>query len=292
MSKNIPIVIIHTGYKDYLKINLEMTGQKNKIYLIGDVSLKHLEKLINVTFVDINKYRLTESVNNFKKHFVNYSSNDSEWEWRCFERIFILKPFMKEYNLENVFHMDSDNILLIDINTYPFKKKIAYCLNKNFHANRMSYSIHVGLLTIDFCNAFIQLYKDLYVNKSKFHLIKNKIEFHTDPENKNKFIKGGLCDMTLYYLLASEKIIDVYNLQEPNNGTVFINNINSGEGHEYKNQYKISNHMLKLTINENNVTIEDIKNNTILKIMNIHFQGRSKNRLNESLKLQLMHILK
>jgi len=34
MSKNIPIVIIHTGYKDYLKINLEITDPKLKKRLV------------------------------------------------------------------------------------------------------------------------------------------------------------------------------------------------------------------------------------------------------------------
>ena len=28
----IPVVIIHEGYKEYLKINLEITGKNNKIF--------------------------------------------------------------------------------------------------------------------------------------------------------------------------------------------------------------------------------------------------------------------
>ena len=39
----IPAVIIHIGYREYLKVNLEITGMNNKIYLIGDNSVKNME---------------------------------------------------------------------------------------------------------------------------------------------------------------------------------------------------------------------------------------------------------
>ena len=73
----IPVVIIHEGYKEYLKINLEITGKNNKIYLIGDKSVKFLEALYNVTFIDINKYRNHSKIKDLQKHFVNYSSNSA-----------------------------------------------------------------------------------------------------------------------------------------------------------------------------------------------------------------------
>ena len=51
MNKEIQIVIIHTGFREYLKINLEISSQYNSIYLIGDNSLKELGNIINVTYV-------------------------------------------------------------------------------------------------------------------------------------------------------------------------------------------------------------------------------------------------
>ena len=119
-QNKIPLVIIHTGYRDYLRVNLEISGKKNKIYLIGDESNKHLEKIHNVTFVDISQYRNLKLIQILKKFFTNFSSNNSLFEWVCFERVFILKFFMEQHSLEKVFHMDSDNILLTDINTYKF----------------------------------------------------------------------------------------------------------------------------------------------------------------------------
>ena len=61
---------------------------------------------------------------------------------------------------------------------------------------RMSASIHSSLLSSEFCDQFENLYNDLYVSKAKFNLIEGKIDYH----EKNN-VMGGICDMTLYYLL-------------------------------------------------------------------------------------------
>ena len=46
MKSDINCVLVHKGYKPYLKYNLEITSKNNKIYLIGD---KSLEKLQNIS---------------------------------------------------------------------------------------------------------------------------------------------------------------------------------------------------------------------------------------------------
>ena len=289
-EKNISVCIIHIGYRDYLKTNLEITGKNNKIYLLGDKSLKPLGNLQNVTFVDIDKYMNNDIITNYKKHFVNYSSNNSNLEWLCFSRVFILKFFFQDYNIHNIFHMDSDNILLKDINEYKFEKKIAYCIPGNSHEYRMSNSIHCGLLNMEFCNKFEELYNDIYINKTKFNLIKNKIKYHTDKSGNFKVGGGGICDMTVYYLLNKEKLIDVDNLLIAKNindvFTVFINNVNNEEGSESKKQYMKDNNLniMKIINYNNNTQIYDIINKKYYNLFNIHFQGGSKRFLNDNLK--------
>ena len=274
MNKEIPIVIIHTGFREYLKINLEISSQYNSIYLIGDNSLKELGNIINVTYVDINKYRYKSDVQKLAKMFSNMSSNNGNLEYVCFERIFILKYFLEENNIERIFHMDSDNILLSNINHYNFQKDVAYCLVQNYHKHRMSNSVHVGLLNQHFCNVFIQLYKDIYDNKSKFHLIQDKVNYH--KQHNGTFQGGGICDMTLYYIIANEKLIDVQNLLEPNNGVIFMNNVNNGEGCNSKEQYKMNNNIQELQFTNNSTFIKDIEENKNYKIMNIHIQVPAK----------------
>ena len=283
----IPVLIIHEGYKEYLKINLEITGKNNKIYLIGDKSLEHLGNIKNVTFVNIDKYNNNLQIIQYANNFMNYSSNPKLFEFLCFKRIFILKLFMNEYNFDKVFHIDSDNILLKNINDYVFSKDIAYACNKNWHKNRMSNSIHIGLLDKKFVLEFEKLYEDIYINKNKLHLIKEKINYHT---KNNNFVNGGICDMTLYYLLNQEKIIDVENLLENkvinNKKIVFMNNINNGEGPDSKEQYELINNIIKIQKSSNGEDnyLYDKINKQFLVLMNIHFQGGAKSLMNENLK--------
>ena len=283
----IPVLIIHEGYKEYLKINLEITGKNNKIYLIGDKSLQHLGNIKNVTFVNIDKYNNNLQIIQYANNFINYSSNSKLFEFSCFKRVFILKLFMNEYNFDKVFHIDSDNILLKNINEYVFSKDIAYVSNKNWHKNRMSNSIHSGLLDKKFILEFEKLYEDIYINKSKLYLIKEKINYHT---KNNNFVNGGISDMTLYYLLKEEKIIEVENLIQKkvinNKKVVFINNVSNGEGPNSKEQYQLENNIIKIikSSNEEDNYIYDKINKEFLVLMNIHFQGEMKRFMNKNLK--------
>jgi hypothetical protein len=273
--KDLSVIIIHIGYKDYLESNLKITGKNNNIYLIGDQSIEHLNKLPNVNFFNIEKYLSDPLINYFKKHFINYSDLKSDFQWLCFLRIFIIKLFLIQENLDYIFHIDSDNILFYNINSYYFSKNVAYCINNDWHEFRMSCSVHSALINLEFCQIFEQLYVDIFVTKSKFYLIKDKINYH-----KNQ--PGGICDMTLYYLINKFKMVDVENLCQSkrvnNNYFVFMNSINSPEGPNIQNQYAFENHTIKINKikKSNSYLIYDQYNDSYLQIFNIHFQGTSK----------------
>ena len=129
VEKNIPCVVVHRGYKPYLKYNLEITSKNNLIFLIGDSSVRHLEQISkNIIFINIDKYEKDNEVVKFKNNFKNYNTQSAEIEWMNFERVFIMQRFAKENKFEKVFHIDSDNILLLDINNLKFEKELAYCI--------------------------------------------------------------------------------------------------------------------------------------------------------------------
>ena len=278
-KSDIPVVIIHRTYKDYVKVNLEITGSNNKIYLIGDSSLEHLGNLNNVTFININKYENKPLIEECLKNFVNYASNPKILMWWAIEEPLIIKLFMEEYKLESVFHIDSDNILLDNVNNFEFNRKIALIVNKNFYDFYMCTSIHCGLLNQEFCDKYIELYKDLFINKSKFYLIEDKINFHT---RNGEFVGGGICSMTLFYLLVKEKMIEVQNLLTPINGKVFMNNINNGEGEESQEQFTLNkNNKIDIKNVNGKYIIYDKINKQNLQLNNIHFQGGAKKLMGE-----------
>ena len=281
--KKTPVVIVHEKYEKYLKINLEITGKNNHIYLIGNKELADFDSK-NITFVDIAKYKNLKQLNIMKEKFVNYGAKDDRTELFWYSRVIMISEFMKEYNFEKIFNIDSDNILLNDVNKYPYSYENALCVSKNWHENYLTASIHCGLINENFCEEYEKLYFDIFINKSKLSLIEKKINFH-----KNN--PGGIADMTLYYLLHSENIIDVHNLLEPvlidGVKSVFMNNVSNSEGYENQDQYSMNRKYIDIVKKDNKNLLYDKKNEEYLNILNIHFQGKAKKKMNNLLKYKL-----
>lgn len=284
IHKKIPTVVIHRGDKSYLKYNLEITTKTNEVVLIGDTEVFKYSKLFkNVHFIDIKKYETDETIVTNKKFFKNYSTNDALFEWRCFERVFIIQKFLEEYKFSKVFHIDSDAVLLVDINALIYEKDCGYLTPSIQDDFRMDSSIHFSLLDMNFCIQFQKLYEEIYVSENKFNLIKDKISFH-----KFHDLKGGICDMTFYYLLKEEKYLEPQNFMKEvkdlnQEDYIFINNINLGEGFYGINNFKMKGKFIKIINN----SVEDKIQNKKIKIAGIHFQGIAKKQLNWFLKYKL-----
>ena len=287
MKSDISCVLVHKGYKPYLKYNLEITSKNNKIYLIGDKSLERLQNISkNITYIDISKYENSKKIAEYKNSFINYSTNSFDFEWFCFARVFIIQSFIKEKNLENIFYIDSDNVLLENINNLSFTNTNAFMIPYYQDSFRMSASIHSSLLSSEFCDQFENLYNDLYVSRAKFNLIEGKIDYH----EKNN-IMGGICDMTLYYLLYKNDYLSIQNLFDKfqnkfSENVVFMNHINTGEGPYSKENYELKNGKLKIFKGNK---IHDLVNNEKLKVCNVHYQGSAKKFLNRYTKFRLRY---
>ena len=90
--------------------------------------------------------------------------------------VFILAEYTFQTNIDSVFHIDSDNVLLGDISNYNFQK-IAYCIPPNIDENYMSGSIHSGLLNKEFLiNLKIYIVIFLLINLFTI-LLKTKLNF-------------------------------------------------------------------------------------------------------------------
>jgi hypothetical protein len=269
---SIPIVVIHKGSQTYVEKALQIIRKTNKlVYLLGDDSNKHFEKSCDIQHIPIKSLEVTKEQAKFIKSFVNYSTNPYDYELVCFLRVFWLGEFMKKFKYERVFHLDSDCILLYDINTYKFTSDIAYIVNSNFeNPFRMASSIHSALLNMDFVDKFTQLCTDIYINKTKLKLIEKKVNYH-----KANKVPGGICDMTLYYLLIQEGL-KVQPLNVETDGFIFINNINGAEGPESREQYEKNGTYMRIFDGNR---IYDNKNEKYVNLFSIHYQGGAKQLL-------------
>lgn len=285
---NINTVVVHDKQSDFLESSLRITSKNNKVYLIGNESVKYLEKYKNIHFVDINKYFNMPKFKRYQEKFEHFGDKDEYSYYFWFMRLFLIHEFMKDYSFDNIFSCDSDNILLHDVNSYPYKAKNAICIPPVWEPHWFASSVHAGLITQEFCEQYEMLYEDIFINKSKFNLIEDKILHHeTNP--------GGVCDMTLYHYIVEMGLVDMQNLLEPvlmnNEKFVFINNYANGEGSQSQTQYKTTRKSIKIYISKKNKTnlIYDEINQEYVNFFNLHFQGKSKKYINKKLEKKLIY---
>ena len=108
------------------------------------------------------------------------------------------------------------------------------------------------------------------------YLLEDKINYH-----KNN--PGGVCDMTLYYLLQNKNYIITDNLLEiqnyKNKKITFMNTLYSNESSTHKEQYLKENNIIKIyDINEKKYIYDKI-NEEYIELWNIHYQGDCKKLL-------------
>ena len=209
---SIPICVFHSGSQEYFQKSVYWNSLYNFVYVIGDETNAHLF-LDNPRVFHFHKDELCHhDFESFSKSFINYSTNNCEYELKCFLRVFYVKQLLVKLGINSIFHVDSDCIVfpnITDLQQYWIQNKIStdqHCWfsvqNNGKHTMHMVGSIHNSLLNHMFCDAFIQLCLDIYVHKTKLYLIEPKIKWHRDND-----IGGGICDMTLYYLLFSQELI-------------------------------------------------------------------------------------
>ena len=275
MSKMIPLVIHHVRTCPlYLEKCVKINAIKNPVFLISDNNTLHLSGP-NITHIDVNSLKFTEA-DIFEKYFVNYSTNDAGYEYLCFERFFILKQLMLQHNLEKIVYVDSDCIILENMNDLAKNISCAFSINtvpnNPFH---MVSCIHNSILTVELCDAFIQLCSDIYINKSKFHLIEGKIKWHKDNDKP-----GGICDMTLCHLITEHKMVDnIIDMNEvfeyDGEPCVFDHNISIPYGFDGEDTYVMNNGIKQLT-KSGGKHYGLTKSGKRIRFLSIHFSGGRK----------------
>jgi len=137
--------------------------------------------------------------------------------------------------------------------------------------------IHNVLLTRKFCDTFAALCSDVYVNKTKLSLIEPKIKWHRDNRQA-----GGICDMTLYHLLASERLLRVFDLNQilevDGVPCTFDHNINIAGGYKGEATYRMKGPMKQIRKEEGHFFIQEVAATVghEVRALSFHFQGGAK----------------
>jgi hypothetical protein len=276
---SVPIVILHIGNQPYFKNCVILNAKHNPVIVIGDESNKDVTMIKNVEHVPIDSLNSPE-LDLFKQHFVNYSKNNANYEYLCFARVFYVGQLMKQRGLEAIFHTDSDCIVLTPLDPIIAAIRrthtVAYSLEQNANPFHMVGSIHNALLTPDFCAKFVRLCSDIYITKTKFALIEPKIRYHVENG-----VPGGICDMTLYYLLAKEKLLDVLDLNQllllEGTPSAFDHTVFCASGYTGEQTYILRpNTMKEIERSGDHYLFVVQGSGQRIRALSLHFQGHSK----------------
>lgn len=313
----LPVVFIHIGIRPYVETAVRLTAaHQTPVIVIGDSSMRCLGQISGVEFVDIQPYRADEAIAQARLHYVNHSSNPAEFEFFCFERIFILRRFLTSRGINRVFHLDSDCVLLKPLSAFPLHLHRVWLVNNDFYHTHgfsllPSASVHASVLDMGFCRQFESLYRQIFVERALSSLPPAVGELLTwAEEHSRRGGAGGLSDMSLYFLLQARTdawasktlglVDDVGDLGkhwtvgghseathpaglDATPPLTFMNNINTGEGPMGINQYAVDRAVGMMRVQrcaeDGALLIRDLLGNRDVAICCAHFSGSAKRLL-------------
>eukprot|EP00854_Cymbomonas_tetramitiformis_P001112 gene1112-1666_t len=134
IMKQIPVVVIHLEDKAYITNFVKLNTKHNLLYFIGDETTEHYETSFH-NVIHINKKILQtgknmEIINQYQDPNPKITKHESYLIYLSYLRWFYLQTFMKMYDFDKIFHIDSDCILTLNVNDFKFTKDNAFNFRK------------------------------------------------------------------------------------------------------------------------------------------------------------------
>lgn len=214
------IVIIHIGFAKYLIYvlrQIKITNPNSEIFLISDKENKKYSKYS--TFVDISKIQSLES-KSFKENYIHLGKSSPNYEMFCMLRWIILRDFMREYNIKECLHIDSDILIFSDLNKAlnPFSNyKISL-------AHNLALTMHIK--DIEILDEFSKYLLFKYTNENELNKLKD-MYYKTDRVNNG--VAGSISDMDISREFFSRVKEPIGDLSEIVNDSIFDSAIVYGE---------------------------------------------------------------
>ncbi len=214
------IVIIHMGFAKYLLYvlrQIKITNPNSEIFLISDKENKKYSKYS--TFVDISKIQSLES-KSFKENYIHLGKSSPNYEMFCMLRWIILRDFMREYNIKECLHIDSDILIFSDLNKAlnPFSNyKISL-------AHNLALTMHIK--DIEILDEFSKYLLFKYTNENELNKLK---DMYYKTNRINNGVAGSISDMDISREFFSRVKEPIGDLSEIVNDSIFDSAIVYGE---------------------------------------------------------------
>ena len=278
---DINIFYFHIGQDEHLLHSLRQTRYTNpnaNIYLVGENVPDEAKQISN--FYPY-KSMLCEQSQKLIKNYVNYSSNNAQFELICILRWFLFRNLAKKLNLNNLFCIDSDMLLYTDL-VEPLRNFDSYRYALSSGTSAAVICINDVTVLDNYCNLVDGFYSperfgEYYVVgerlTKKFDHIRSDMLCVYNNRLKNGLL-GGICDMTFWGAYK--------NMDEPTmtgeisavvSGSTFDHNINSADCYEMKDGIKNIEWIDNVPYSKNIVLDRMVKFNLL------HFQGYETKKL-------------
>jgi|LGOV01.1.fsa_nt_gb hypothetical protein len=266
------VFVIHNGNQEYLRHCLRFSRQNgNYTILVGNE--KSFQSECDKFFSD--DIELPE-FERFVSTYVHMSSNSEWFEILCFKRYFLLLAMARKLNLESFWMIDSDVLLLEDLavfQDYLTNKNYKACLSTMTQTSEYDWSSspHISFWTRKSLESFVEFTIDTYAKKMS--KLEEKFNYH-----KANSLAGGICDMTLLFLWASQTD-QIYNTSKAHldGHHLYDHNINliKNVGDDHFQSSRILRMKTIKPLGGNLVTHELVSKRDYI-VGSLHFQGRAK----------------
>jgi hypothetical protein len=246
MQIDAPIIVVHQGYAEHLRLCLLKARQYNPltpIVLIGNDENRCLrDEIPDLTHIipDHND----SDILLLKKNYVNRSTQVESFELMCFLRWFFVRDFMRRNKIKRSLHIDSDVLLFCDVwqAGEPFEKYGMTVSPWGDPCNMIGHTCFINDLHL--LDRFCHMIQDYYSDPEKSRFLD---EMYVSLR-KNKKNRHAISDMTLLKFFHNENPQRVGNVSDIINGTTFDNRLTSCEGGYLANSRLFKNEVLPLFV--------------------------------------------
>jgi hypothetical protein len=272
---NSPIIVVHQGVSEYLKLCLLKARQYNPstpIVLIGNDENRCLLDVMPDLIHVIPDYNDCD-VSMLKKNYKHRSLQTETFELICILRWFFVRDFMKRNNIERCLHIDSDVFLFCDVWQVgePFMKYGMTLSPWGDSGNMIGHTCFINDLQL--LDRFCNMVQEYYSNPEKSQFLD---QMYTINLRKKKNFRFSISDMTFLKLFCDENQHHIANISDIINDTTFDNRLTSCEGGYTANSRLIKEEMKKV-IFENKIPYcwnKRLRKN--IQFLSIHFHGPMK----------------
>ena len=249
IEMNSPIIVVHQGVAEYLKLCLLKARQYNPstpIVLIGDEENICLVDLIpDLTHVIPD--HTNDDILTLKNNYKHRNTQTEAWktfELMCLMRWFFVRDFMKQNKIERCLHIDSDVLLFCDVwqAGEPFQKYGMTLAPWGDTYNLMGHTCYINDLQL--LDRYCNLIQDYYSDPEKSRFLDETM--YAKFLRREKGARFEVSDMTFLKILHDENPQLFGNVSDIVNGSTFDNRLTSCIGGWATNTRLIKDEMKKI----------------------------------------------